>query len=175
MKKGGGKAKGSAFEREVCRIFTKWITGKSKPVIFWRTASSGAQFTQTKGKGSKMAADLMAVEPEGCVLTDRFAIECKSYSTVSFKMLLKQSKSCKITLWWEQVVEDASKISKKPMLVFKSKYFPTCLMIRCEDLGLIESVTGVFTGGLLEWDGKAICLLEDFLSWCQASDMRMSF
>ena len=41
----GGKAKGSAFEREVCKMLNVWLTGKEKPYVFWRSPSSGALAT----------------------------------------------------------------------------------------------------------------------------------
>ena len=67
MKPGRGSQKGGEFERKICRVFTKWITGQDKPEIFWRSATSGAKATQDHKKGhkSKMGGDIVAVDRQG--------------------------------------------------------------------------------------------------------------
>ena len=82
MKPGGGKQKGGDFERKVCRLLTKWITGKEKPEIFWRTPSSGAKATQDHRASheSDHHGDIMAIDEKGFWFTDYFLIECKFYA-----------------------------------------------------------------------------------------------
>ena len=47
----------------------------------------------------------------------RFTIECKSYKTVdNLQQLLENSK---ILAWFDQATDDAAKLNKEPMLIFK--------------------------------------------------------
>ena len=171
MKKGGGKTKGGNWEREICRTLTEWVTGKREPVIFWRSSGSGAQFTQTKGKGSRMAADLVAVDKRGSFLTDRFCIEAKHYKAVSFKGLLTGRSG--IIKWWGQVEADAGKVGRIPCLIFKINYYPPYLMMRIETFAALENIVGRYEKYLIQWDYKVICLLHEFLDWCQPSDLEL--
>jgi len=121
MKKGGGKAKGSDFERLICRKLTHWITGSEKPEIFWRSGGSGSVFTRgksnTKG-GGNMPGDLMAIHAKGQWLCEAFSIECKSYKDYRLEKVLTEKKD-HVTEWWMQACDDAKKSSRFPMLIFK--------------------------------------------------------
>ena len=51
MRPGGGKAKGSSFEREIARILSLWWSKGTRDDIFGRTMSSGAWGTQRAKAG----------------------------------------------------------------------------------------------------------------------------
>jgi hypothetical protein len=76
-------AKGSAWERQLCRDFTEWWTGasvKETDVLFWRTSQSGGRATTRSKKGEKTRAhcgDICALDHEGAPLTDLITIEAK--------------------------------------------------------------------------------------------------
>ena len=59
----------------------------------------------------------------GDVICDRkdfiFSVEAKSQKAFSFVAILKSPKTAKFTEWWRQCTEDAEKVSKLPMLMFK--------------------------------------------------------
>ena len=55
MRKGGGKAKGSSFERLICKELSLWITGGEHQDVFWRSAMSGGRSTVAMKKGDKLA------------------------------------------------------------------------------------------------------------------------
>jgi len=176
VKPGAGKNKGSSFEIEICYTLTNWVTGKRKPAIFWRTASSGAQFTQTKGKGSKMAGDIMAVDPKGEFLIERFCIECKFYKEIPFDNILTGKSS--ILTWWDQVVEDARSVGRRPLLIFKANRRPAHLVAFPDVFSRLESYVGRGIGTFLLRDpsegmSKEISLLDDFLGWVQPVDMKI--
>lgn len=171
MRRGLGKVKGGNWEREICRILTEWVTGRREPVIFWRSSSSGAQFTQTRGRGSRMAADLVAVDGKGGFLTDRFSIEVKHYKAVSFKGLLTGRSP--IVKWWGQVEADAGRVGRVPCLIFKVNYYPPYLMVGVGVFAALENIIGKYEKYMIQWDYKVICLLREFLDWCQPKDLEL--
>lgn len=76
-------SKGSAFEREICRLLSKWWTCEDVPPrddIFWRTSQSGgrATFRASKGKATFGSyGDITAIDPIGLPLLKVFSIELK--------------------------------------------------------------------------------------------------
>lgn len=134
MKPGMGKNKGGEFERLICRKLTKWVTGKEDPLIFWRSASSGAHATQKNkaGKESKMYGDIMSIDPAGDFLTNKYVIECKHYKNYCFEDFLVLDKG-KVADWWKQVEGDALKADKEPMLIFKRNNYPILIMFNSEN------------------------------------------
>ncbi len=129
MKKGGGKSKGSAFEREIAKTLTKWCSGQDKEYWFWRTPSSGAISTITQGNG-ELSGDIIALLPEGTFLTSKFSIEVKvGYPNSNFHKHLKGVKNDEIRLFWEQCCGDAERSKKSPMLIYKKKQYNTLIGI----------------------------------------------
>jgi hypothetical protein len=75
-----GKAKGGAFERDICKRLSLWWTDDERDDVFWRTASSGGRATQRKKKGKDtfgQAGDVQATDPIGQPLINLFTIEIK--------------------------------------------------------------------------------------------------
>jgi hypothetical protein len=73
-------AKGSSFERDVCKRLSLWWTSDKRDDIFWRTASSGARATQRRKQGKRTAnsyGDVCATDPIGQPLIDLLSIELK--------------------------------------------------------------------------------------------------
>ena len=115
-----GKAKGSSWEREVAKFLTKWVTGKEKPYVFWRSPSSGA--LQTISEALDASGDIIALRDEGKFLTNMFSIELKTgYPQASFDKHLKDTKNNDIKGFWDQCLKDALKAKKRPMLIFRKK------------------------------------------------------
>jgi hypothetical protein len=74
------KAKGGAYEREICKQLSLWWSHGKDDDIFWRTASSGGRATQRSKKGKTTFGnhgDIQASNPIGQPLIDRIAIEIK--------------------------------------------------------------------------------------------------
>lgn len=121
MKVGNSKAKGSSYEREISKFFTEWLTGQSKEYFYWRSPSSGAVSTITQGNG-EISGDIIALKPEGTILTGKWSIEAKTgYPSSSLHKFLKGVKNDEIEEFWKQCVGDASRSSKSPMLIYKKK------------------------------------------------------
>ncbi len=134
MKKGGGKVKGSAFERSVCKLLSLWLSGGVRDDLLWRSAMSGGRATVSLKAGKCVktgVGDIVAVDQDGFMLTDKFVIECKSYSRLYFSSLISSmapSKQC-IRYFWEKVELDASKHNKLPMLIAKQNKLPTLVLM----------------------------------------------
>lgn len=123
MKKGGGKQKGSSFERTICKRLSLWISEGKREDIFWRSAMSGGRATVQfkKGKENKsQVGDISSIDQIGQKFTDKFVIECKSYSNIHLESLIygKPKKGC-ILEFWEKVKKQALNISKSPLIIFK--------------------------------------------------------
>ena len=102
-------SKGSAYEREICRMLSEWwVPGRDD--IFWRSAASGGRATVRTKKGKStfgQYGDITAIDPIGQPLTKVLSIECKrGYSKFSFADAIDRSAQ-KQTLW-ESFVEQAA-------------------------------------------------------------------
>jgi len=132
MRKGGGKGKGSSFEREICVALSKWITHGEKIDCLWRSAMSGGRATVAKGK-VRQVGDITAVAPEGHILTDFLYIECKHLKDISFDSLIKQNGP--LLVIWQKTIVEAEKYNKHPILIFRQNHFPT---VFCAGIAAIE-------------------------------------
>ena len=122
-------SKGGAWEREVAKMLSKWLTGKEKPYVWWRTPSSGAMAT-ISNENKELSGDLIDMRPEGAFLTDKFSIECKNgYASANFHKHFKDNKNDEIRAFWEQACRDADIADKLPMLIFKKNNNPPIIGI----------------------------------------------
>lgn len=124
MKRGGSKAKGSAWERQISKLLTKWLTGQDKEYYFYRSPGSGAVSTINYGNKT-LSGDIIAIKQEGSFFTEIFNIEAKNgYEGASFDKFLKENKNDILFKFWEQSVRDAKSADKYPLVLFKKKGFP---------------------------------------------------
>lgn len=73
-------AKGSKFEREICKQLSRWWSHGQRDDIFWRSSISGGRATVRGRKGLKTFGaygDIAAVDPVGAPLLQLFTIELK--------------------------------------------------------------------------------------------------
>jgi len=95
-------AKGSSFEREICRALSDWwVGGVAEDVLFWRTAMSGGRATVRRKKGKTTTkshcGDIGALTEEGKPLTDLITFELKrAYRSASLNDLLDRSEKSAI-------------------------------------------------------------------------------
>ncbi len=131
MKSGGGKRKGSSFERLISRKLSMWLTGQDKEYYFYRSPSSGAVATMNS-MNEDITGDIIAVKPEGRILTSVYSIECKDgYADADPLKIFKNNKNDIIKDFWEQCIGDSKKANKKGMLIFRKKGYP--ILIGIED------------------------------------------
>lgn len=134
MRSGGGKGKGSSYERDVCRKLSLWVSGGVAIDLFWRSAMSGGRATVAHRKGQvvRQAGDITAVRPEGHGLTDRFFIECKHYRKLDIEAFFLTGKG-RLAKFWRATVREAKKHKRHPVLIARQN--------RTEDLILTHPVT----------------------------------
>ena len=115
MKAGGGKAKGSSYEREIAKKLSLWLTAGKRNDCIWRTSNSGGQATVTKF--DTQCGDLHAVRPEAQKFFDTFSLELKNYKALD--ILTFQSKNFILKKWWVQASTDAKRANKIPLLIVR--------------------------------------------------------
>lgn len=126
MKPGGGKAKGAAFERQVCKDLSRWYTAGSNEAVFWRSAISGGRATQAAKQGQNLAhvsGDLCAVHPLGYPFVERVYTECKFYRDLALIGLCLNLKSG-INRHWTDCVTNANRYGKLPLLIARQNRTP---------------------------------------------------
>lgn len=132
-------AKGSSFEREICKMFSLWWTDGKREDVFWRTSGSGARATvrsKSKQKTFGQYGDVQATDPIGQPLIDLCTIELKrGYSHETFANLLEDSqtanaKPCMYAKFIQQAKGDSRKANtpwwllivkrdrRKPIVIF---------------------------------------------------------
>jgi hypothetical protein len=115
-KRGGGKSKGSSFERKVAHMLDDWW--ELPKDTLWRTVNSG---------GWKQPGDIYP-RISSTPVWFPFVVECKHYRTVNLWEILKGNKNAKIIDWWKQVTVDQGKCKedKKPirLLIFRQNNYP---------------------------------------------------
>lgn len=126
MRPGGGKAKGSDFERSVCKDLSLWVSDGKHVDLFWRSAMSGGRATVSRGL-VRQAGDICAVAEEGHWLTNLFYIECKAYSDLTItSFLLRDSGTLKG--FWEKACAESEKYRRTPIMICRQNLFPAFIM-----------------------------------------------
>lgn len=137
MKPGGGKQKGSGFEREICKRLSLWVSDGVHDDLFWRSAMSGGRATVRFKKGvdtSSGQGDITAVTTEGNQLTDYSTIECKHYKSIGLDAhVYGQGPLAGI---WNKLQNETPK-NKKPILIFKENRRPILIGLSFNCPGLV--------------------------------------
>lgn len=132
VRKGGGKQKGSAFERMVCKRLSLLLSNGERDDLFWRSAMSGGRATVLFNRGadvSNQAGDISAISPLGAKFVDRFFVECKSYKTFELDTFLYSGKG-RFATFWKTADQEASKYNKFPMLIAKENRRPVIVCVQ---------------------------------------------
>lgn len=141
MRKGGGKSKGAAFEREVCVKLSLGVSQGKQEDVFWRSAMSGGRSTVSHAKGKRLAAqsgDISCIHPIGAAFAGKFFIECKDYADLNFIGLLK-GKGNLVEFWCEAVVQ-ARNYSKLPILIAHQARQPTFVCLSREGINELNGI-----------------------------------
>jgi hypothetical protein len=170
------KAKGSGFERLLCRKFSLWVSHGQDEDLFWRSSMSGGRATiaQRKGRNVRQSGDLCAVSPKGHALTDVFFIEAKAYRNLQMAKFLLLGTG-PIAKFWEVAFEQALSHGKYPMLVCRQNGLPIIVLVRRLNLNRVLRLYVKGTGeveidlaAVIHRKGYDVYLLEDLLK-CQFS------
>lgn len=132
MRAGGGKAKGSAFERGVCKELSIWVTKGKRDDVFWRSSISGGRATVRFNKRGAItehqAGDICAVHPDGHVFTAYWFVECKFVKDYRIDLFFLGDGGM-LSEFWKKAVADASKFNRTPMIIAKMNRGRTIVVI----------------------------------------------
>lgn len=166
MKAGGGKAKGSAYERELCRKVSLWITHGERDDTVWRSASSGAVHTvrkrkkESKGNYDTQVGDLCSIHPLSEPFFTAFGVEAKRYGDLKFENLVFQILAQNSAqAFWQKHVKLCSDAGKVPVGIFKQDRRPDMLLVPLQISQRLKNVTGVS----IPWIGCCAYVLDDFV------------
>jgi hypothetical protein len=139
MKRGGGSNKGSSFERDICKQFSRWITNGERDDVFWRTAGSGARATVRQRRGQSTAnsdGDMCCLDAgsEYAWFTEGILLEIRrGYNHWRLEEFLepKIKKGGLVAYWREEVEKKARQRGKLPMLLWKPDRRPALFFLPC--------------------------------------------
>lgn len=164
MRKGGGKAKGSAFERDICKQLSLWVSGGKREDCFWRSAMSGGRATVHLKRGANLAqhaGDITATHSMGERLTKLWFVECKRYRDLSIAPSLMNGKGL-LAGFWQVAMTEADKYDKHPMLIVKQDRMATLMLVP-------TGPAMVSAGFLLSFPPKA-CLMRSYVMQADVFD-----
>lgn len=121
---GRGKAKGSAFERKICKELSLWVSHGKREDLFWRSAMSGGRTTVGARKGKdfkKHAGDISATHVDGHKLTDEFFVECKFVKDLGLHRFFL-GLSCPLQSFYRIAKEQASVHDLEPMVIAQQNF-----------------------------------------------------
>lgn len=167
MRKGGGKQKGSQFERNVCVQLSLWISNGTQEDVFWRSALSGGRSTVAAAKGKSLAqqaGDISAVSRVGAPFIETFYVECKFYRDLKFHGLM--TGTGQLATFWDTAKAEAKRYEKLPFLIAKQNQLPVIACLSHSGLETLKIYQGrcVLTAPQL---GMNILLFEDFLKYAR--------
>lgn len=170
MKAGGGRNKGSAFERKVAKLIVANFAhvGITKQDCYRTPGSGGHRFAAKTDPGD------LVLSPD---LRERFpfSIECKHYANLDWNVLLSnKKKKGQFESWWQQCCKSAV-LDTVPLLVFKRNNGNIYAMYRAGALRDLEFRRNSFQPDtyIKTWIKKhnvRVVLFEEFLEWIKPED-----
>lgn len=142
MRAGGGKSKGSAFERQVCKDLSLWLSNGKRTDVLWRSAMSGGRATVSHGK-VRQCGDICAVAPEGHKFCDLWFVECKFVKRLALDQFIMKGTG-PLMSFWRKATQQADKHRKSAMLIARQNGWPTIIITR---EALLRSLTTPVAGG----------------------------
>jgi hypothetical protein len=185
MKPGGGKRKGSAFEREVGKILTAAYYPDGDG-IFQRIYSHPIP-KKSEVRGDLVALKYILVDGGRQLVVDSswpFAVECKCWKEIKYPFCGLYAQESEIFGWMEQASEVAANEKKMPFVVFRLYRAAIAVMIRGGDHYRLEEMFGEYAkrvyavtkrhAGARESTKLVFMLLGDFLDWVDWGVFKLS-
>jgi hypothetical protein len=123
--------KGSQFERDMCRLFSRWVSGGEREDLFWRTSQSGGRATACSRRGAALKSkgfygDMSledADHPTAKLFADNVSVEFKrGYNRASIQDIIDlpaRAATRTMEYFLEQAARDAEASDRLWMLVWK--------------------------------------------------------
>lgn len=133
MRPGGGKQKGSNFERATGRALSMWLTEGERGDLFARNVLSGGVFTNNIKKGNTKElgtpGDLMANHPRAFAFLSKFNVECKHKADIGLDaFLFDYGDKSFLAKTLRGLREQSHKLGIAPWVVAKQNLRPTILL-----------------------------------------------
>ncbi len=165
MRPGGGKAKGSGFEREVCTKLSLWISRGLRDDLLWRSAMSGGRASvkfKGGGRNTTQVGDISAIDPQGSRLTDRYVIECKFVKSLDLGAPLLAGRGNMVKFW--EVLKDQSKnVRKHPILIARQNMMPPIVCLGVGALHLMRTSSEIESIAIFPRHDMWLYWFDDFL------------
>ena len=116
------KAKGSSFERLICRELSLMVTRGKRTDCFWRSAMSGGRATVHGGR-VRQSGDIAAVAPEGNHFVSHYCVECKHYRDLQIARFVIERKGI-LAKFWTKLTGLAQRRNLMPVLIAKQNRLP---------------------------------------------------
>lgn len=132
MRKSGSKAKGSAFERIVCRDLSRWISDGQYEKLFNRNVLSGGRFSRAVKSNETelgLAGDIAAAHPLAYEFLTHCSVECKHYRQLGIEAYMFGAKTCLIASALKQAARDCAGAGTYPLVIVKANNRPTLLFL----------------------------------------------
>ena len=166
MRKGGGKHKGSGFERDMCRLLSSWWSSGETEEVFWRADSGGKAKTT---KSMHLCGDLFQFNFDYPKLP--CSVEAKFHKDFDWEVLFEEtvgSSTQNIINWWKQCSEDAKRAKLIPAMIFKKNFRQAFVMLpfNCVPPSVRRNVP------FIVWKDNFVCYLHAFTSTCDPVEFR---
>jgi len=185
-------AKGSGFEREMCKELSLWVTSQMRDDVFWRTPGSGARAT-TRMKQMRetmdAAGDMMSTAIYSKPYTTLAIWEFKRgyggggkkkkrapSSSVDPLSILDNPLTAKhdalLLKWWRKLSKEKAEHARRySFLIFKRDRKDKCIVMDDYTFKFIERQNGPLGGKsrfhvFVNNYNIVILRLDDFLKWC---------
>lgn len=176
-----GKNKGGNFERNLCKLLSRWWTRGERDDVFWRTSNSGgrATFQNRRAKKTRVhCGDIAAIDPIGEPLLDLVTIEAKKgYNKRTIHDLLDKPERAKLQQyeeWFQQAEEERLNRGCPFWWVIHARDCRQALIFFPDTLAKFLILPPFSNQIILYWNQMKIvgCRLVDFLATIEPEDFR---
>ena len=190
MKAGGGKSKGSAYERRIRDILTASYYpdggGEFQRIYSHPIPKKGEVRGDLKALKYIVTGSPLDREEERALVLDSsfpFAVECKNYTKVKPLFCGLFASECELWGWMTQAVEASE--GKMPLVVYRLFRTADIAVLRSTDFAKFKELFGVYRHecyALTHYSGESgeiesslfLFLLKDFLEWVDWGVFRLS-
>jgi hypothetical protein len=169
VRPGGGKQKGSAFERQICSKLSLWITNGKRDDCMWRSAISGGRATVRFKKGKSthdQSGDLTATSREAMPFLNTFMVECKHVADLNIQSALVKGVGI-MAGFWTKLDKQADDHGKLPLLIGKENNWPVLVFMLPGSVRYFGS--SLLSLGTMTKLGVVIYALDDLLKGSYAA------
>ena len=184
--------KGGGFEREMCKLLSKWYTHGERDDIFWRTAGSGGRATVRMKQGkmtADSAGDMCAIDEIGKKLTAASIWEMKrgysgkgkqknrTINLITILDKLRQEKDPLLVDWFIKLRKEMREHDRETgFIIFKRDRKNACIAFTTKTFKYLKARNvkkyffpsfGPVATILCYKIDFVVMLLEDFLEWCE--------